>query len=54
MDEDPGWQPLRPGELLHVDDHLTCMRRIIIDHPPRHPLTLNDLGATAAASQAAT
>jgi predicted glutamine amidotransferase len=54
MDEDPGWQPLRPGELLHVDDHLTCMRRIIIDHPPRHVLTLDDLGARAAASQAAT
>jgi predicted glutamine amidotransferase len=54
MDEDPGWQPLRPGELLHVDDHLTCMRRIIIDHPPRHPLTLNELGTTAAASQVAT
>jgi glutamine amidotransferase len=54
MDEDPGWHPLRPGELLHVDDNLTCMRRIIIDHPPRHLLTLDDLGATAAASQAAT
>jgi glutamine amidotransferase len=54
MDEDPGWQPLRPGELLHVDGHLTCMRRIVIDHPPRHPLTPNDLGATAAASQAST
>jgi predicted glutamine amidotransferase len=54
MDDDPGWQPLRPGELLHVDDHLTCMRRIIIAHPPRHPLTLDDLGVRAAASQAAT
>jgi glutamine amidotransferase len=54
MDEDPGWHPLRPGELLHVDDNLTCMRRIIIDHPPRHLLTLEDLGARAAASQAAT
>jgi len=54
MDEDPGWHPLRPGELLHVDDHLTCMRRIIIDHPPRHPLPLDALGVRAAASQAAT
>jgi glutamine amidotransferase len=51
MDADPGWHPLRPGELLHVDDHLTCTRRIIIDHPPRHPLTLNQLGARAAVSQ---
>jgi glutamine amidotransferase len=54
MDEDPGWHPLRPGELLHVDDHLTCTRRIIIEHAPRHLLTLDELGATAAASQAAT
>jgi hypothetical protein len=30
------------------------MRRIIIAHPPRHPLTLDDLGVRAAASQAAT
>lgn len=54
MDEDPGWHPLRPGELLHVDDHLTCMRRIVVDHPPRHLLTLDELGVRAAASQAAT
>jgi glutamine amidotransferase len=54
MDDDPGWQPLRPGELLHVDDQLTCMRRIIIDHPPRHLLSPDELGARTAAAQAAT
>ena len=27
MDEDPGWQALRPGELLHVDRHLVGTRR---------------------------
>lgn len=51
MDDDPGWQPLRPGELLHVNDHLTCTRRIIIHHPPRHPLTLDQLATRAAVSQ---
>ena len=51
MDEDPGWQNLRPGELLHVDADLAITRRIILDQPPRHPLTLHDLGAHAAASQ---
>lgn len=51
MDEDPGWQNLRPGELLHVDADLTATRRIVLDRPPRRPLTLDDLGAHAAASQ---
>ncbi|MGW5052613.1 class II glutamine amidotransferase [Actinokineospora sp. NPDC004072] len=52
MDEDPGWQELRPGELLHVDGSLRVTRRTAVDHPPRHPLTLDQLGAHAAASQA--
>ncbi|WP_275294037.1 class II glutamine amidotransferase [Amycolatopsis sp. La24] len=51
MDEDPGWQNLRPGELLHVGADLTATRRIVLEQPPRHPLTLDDLGAHAAASQ---
>lgn len=51
MDEDPGWQNLRPGELLHVGADLTATRRIVLDQPPRHPLTLDDLGVHAAASQ---
>ncbi|WP_409180326.1 class II glutamine amidotransferase [Amycolatopsis sp. VS8301801F10] len=51
MDEDPGWQNLRPGELLHVGADLTATRRIVLDRPPRHPLALDDLGARAAASQ---
>ncbi|HVW44833.1 MAG TPA: class II glutamine amidotransferase [Amycolatopsis sp.] len=54
MDDDPGWQPLRPGELLHVDDQLVCVRRIIIDHPPRHLLPLRELDARTATSRAAT
>ncbi|MEV0678942.1 class II glutamine amidotransferase [Actinosynnema sp. NPDC050436] len=51
MDEDPGWQALRPGELLHVDGDLRTSRRTVVDHPPRHPLSLRALGARAAASQ---
>jgi glutamine amidotransferase len=51
MDEDPGWQPVRPGELLHVDGRLAVHREIVVDQPPRHPLTLEQLGAHAAASQ---
>jgi glutamine amidotransferase len=54
MDEDPGWQALRPGELLHVDDHLVCTRRVVIPRPPRYLLSLDQLGTHAAASQAGT
>ncbi len=51
MDEDPAWQHLRPGELLHVDAELRTSRRVILDQPPRNRLALEDLGARAAASQ---
>ncbi|MEU5691838.1 class II glutamine amidotransferase [Actinosynnema sp. NPDC020468] len=51
MDEDPGWRPLLPGELLHVDPHLTATRTTVVTGPPRHPLSLRHLGARAAASQ---
>jgi predicted glutamine amidotransferase len=51
MDDDPGWRPLRSGELVHVDGDLqvTCHR--VLDEPPAHRLTLADLDPHAAASQ---
>jgi glutamine amidotransferase len=52
MDEDPAWQEIRPGELVHVDPHLVVTRRLILDRPPRNPMSLAGLGARAAASQA--
>lgn len=51
MDDDSGWSPLSSGELLHVDPTLGVQRHQIFDGPPAHPLTLADLGDTAAASQ---
>lgn len=54
MDENPGWRALQPGELLHVDAHLAVTRRTVVDHPPRHPLSLAQLGTRAAASQSGT
>ncbi|HEX3977372.1 MAG TPA: class II glutamine amidotransferase [Solirubrobacteraceae bacterium] len=51
MDDDPAWVPLGSGELLHVDADLSVTRRQVLDGPPAHPLTLQDLGAKAAASQ---
>jgi predicted glutamine amidotransferase len=53
MDADPGWRQLESGELLHVDPQLRVTSTIVIDHPPRHPLTLADLEPEAAAAQGA-
>jgi glutamine amidotransferase len=51
MDEDHGWTQLEPGVLVHVGRDLRVTRTTILDGPPRHPLTLADLGEAAAASQ---
>lgn len=52
MDEDPRWRQLRPGELVHITPDLHVSSTIAVDQPPAHRLTLSDLGARAAASQA--
>jgi predicted glutamine amidotransferase len=54
MDEDAGWRALESGELLHVDPDLKVTITRPLTDPPAHPLTLADLGAVAAASQAPT
>lgn len=51
MDENPGWQLLDPGELLHVDRDRRIHRHIALPDPPAHPLTLADLEPRMAASQ---
>ncbi|MBP1816857.1 class II glutamine amidotransferase [Mycobacterium sp. OAE908] len=50
MDDDD-WQPLAPGELVHVDADLGIERRIAFPDPPKHQLRHDDLTAQAAASQ---
>jgi predicted glutamine amidotransferase len=52
MDADAGWRALAPGELLHVDHALGVSSHVILTRPPAHPLTIDDLGARAKASQA--
>jgi predicted glutamine amidotransferase len=52
MDSDAAWRPLRSGELLHVDPALRVDSRIVLDAPPAHPLSLEDLEGRAKASQA--
>ncbi|MCC5477703.1 class II glutamine amidotransferase [Streptomyces barringtoniae] len=51
MDENPHWQLMAPGELLHVDADLQVTSRIAVPDPPARPLTLSDLRPQAAASQ---
>ncbi|MGZ4181489.1 MAG: class II glutamine amidotransferase [Solirubrobacteraceae bacterium] len=51
MDEDAGWRPLEPGELLHVDGDLSVTSTIPFDRPPAHQLSLEDLTGKAASSQ---
>jgi glutamine amidotransferase len=54
MDEDPGWKPMASGELLHVGHDLSVSRETVLDGPPAHLLSLEDLDPRAAASQRAT
>jgi predicted glutamine amidotransferase len=34
LDEDPRWQPLAAGELLHIPHTLEVSRKVILRHPP--------------------
>lgn len=51
MDDEEGWRLLDPGELVHVnpDGHITSEAPF---GPLAHPLRIEDLGLSAAASQA--
>jgi predicted glutamine amidotransferase len=52
MDEDAGWRLLEPGELVHVGPTLAVESSVVLDGPPAHPLTLDDLEPRAAKAQA--
>lgn len=52
MDEDPGWENLGAGDLVHVDSDLNVEISAVLKSAPAHQLTLADLGLKAAASQA--
>ena len=46
MDDDPGWRPLAPGELLHVSSSQHVTQQTILTGPPAYPLTLAELGTS--------
>jgi predicted glutamine amidotransferase len=54
MDGDPGWRLLDSGELLHITKDLALVASMPFRDRPAHQLSLDDLTATAAASQQAT
>lgn len=51
MDDDPRWQLIGSGELVHVDADLQITRRRVLTEPPTHQLSRADLTSTVAASQ---
>ncbi|PTR27600.1 glutamine amidotransferase [Rhodococcus sp. OK519] len=51
MDEDPDWESLCPGELLHVSPDQEVTRTMIIERQPRHRLALEDFAGRAGTGQ---
>lgn len=51
MDDDPRWQLLEPGELVHVNAALQITRSLVLPEPPRHPLDESDLPASSQQAQ---
>lgn len=49
IDDDPRWEEVRSGELVHVDADLTVTRDLILPDPPARPMILS---GPEAASQA--
>ena len=43
MDDDSGWRPLAPGELLHVSNGQHVTSQLVFSRPPAHLLSLDDL-----------
>jgi glutamine amidotransferase len=51
MDDSPHWREFRSGELLHVGPSLEVESELVVDGPPAHLLTRDDLDEVARASQ---
>ena len=40
MDDEPGWEEVGVGELIHVGPDLEVERELVLDGPPAHPMVL--------------
>jgi glutamine amidotransferase len=45
MDDEPAWQPIDPGTLVHIDSELKATTTSVRTAPPAHPLTRAEIGA---------
>lgn len=45
MDDDPGWEEVGVGELIHIGPDLSIDRRTIVDGPPAKPMQLRGRAA---------
>ncbi|MGC2565702.1 MAG: class II glutamine amidotransferase, partial [Mycobacterium sp.] len=50
MDDAARWQPIEPGELIHVEAGLQISRDLVLPDPPRHQLRSEDLSPAAVTS----
>jgi glutamine amidotransferase len=41
ISDDPGWEEIHPGELIHVGPDLNVDRETILPDPPAHPMVLS-------------
>lgn len=51
MDDDPRWQLISSGELVHVDAELQIDREVVLPDPPQHQLHREDLSPAVQAAQ---
>lgn len=42
ISDEPGWEEIASGELVHVGPDLEVDREAIVSGPPRHPMVLSD------------
>jgi predicted glutamine amidotransferase len=41
ISDEPGWEEIQPGELIHVGPDLEVDRETIVSEPPAHPMVLS-------------
>jgi glutamine amidotransferase len=41
ISDEPGWEEILPGELIHVRPDLAVDRETIVSGPPAHPMVLS-------------
>jgi len=47
ISDEPGWDEVKSGELIHIGPDLKVDRDIIVDGPPKHPMVLSGLASVS-------